>query len=146
MPKYTFQCQTTGCELRFSRTLKMGEWPTLACPTCKEESPRLFEGFGFAFEAGKGASDANTGVHDHDYPTADKIVGRSAETRWAQYRERDKVKKKVREMGGGELLRKDGKGFVEYDSMTETAKKARSKLVDYAVDVESRPIVKAPDQ
>lgn len=143
MPKYNFDCQ--GCSTRFERTLKMGEHPTHACPSCKDEAPRLFTGNGFshAFSAGNGT--ANSGVHDHDYPTADKIVGRSADERWAEYRERDKVKKKVREQGGtGALLRSDGDGFVEYDAMSPGGKTARGNLVDYAVKMEKQPIVPKP--
>lgn len=146
MPKYTFECQQDHCRLRFSRTLKMGEWPTHDCPQCKEAAPRLFDGFGFAFQAGQGASEANTGVHNHDYPTADMAVGRSAAERWGAYRERDKVKKKVRELGGtGALLRNDGPGFVEYDAMTTEDRTLREKTVDYAVKMEHQPILK-PDQ
>jgi len=93
----------------------------------------------FAFAAG-GSSPANSGVHDHDYPTADKIVGRSAVERWEEYRERDKVKRKVRELGGTEaLLRVDGDGFVEYDAMTPDDKKVRETVVDYAVTMEHQP-------
>jgi len=136
MPRYTFHCQQEGCNLRFTRTLKMGPWPTHPCPTCKEESPRLWEGFGFAFEAGAGSAQANTGVHDQDYPSADKVVGRSADVRWAEYRERQKVKDRVRKKGGSALLRRDGPGYIEYDAMTDTAKKAREKVVDYAVAIE----------
>ncbi len=144
MPKYTFHCQQDRCNLRFSRTLKMGVWPTHKCPTCKEEAPRLYEDFGFAFQAGAGAPNANTGVHDQDYPSADKIIGRSAESRWTEFKARQKVKDQVRAAGGGALLRRDGPGYVEYDAMTDNAKKAREKTVDYAVDVEKRPILKQP--
>jgi len=101
-------------------------------------------GFSHAFSAGNGAA-ANSGVHDHDYPTADKIVGRSAEERWSEYREREKVKKQVREQGGsGALLRSDGDGFVEYDAMSPGGKTARENLVDYAVTMENQPIVPKP--
>lgn len=142
MPKYSFECQFCG-PLRFSRTLKMGEWPTHACPQCKEASPRLFDSFGFAFQAGTGAAQASTGVHANDYPTADVAVGRSATERWEMYRERDKVKKKVRELGHtGALQRLDGPGFVEYDAMSSEGKQVREKVVDYAVKMEHQPIVK----
>lgn len=142
MPKYTFHCQQDNCNIRFARTLKMGAWPTHPCPTCKEEAPRLYEGFGFAFEAGKGVDQANTGVHDQDYPSADKIVGRSAESRWKDFRERQAIKNEVRRKGGNALLRRDGPGYVEYDAMTDQAKKAREKTVDYAIKVEKSPVVK----
>lgn len=137
MPKYTFSCQNSQCGVRFSRTLKMDTWPTHKCPSCKEEAPRLFEdGFAFAFQAGKGSAQANTGVHDQDYPSADKIVGRSAETRWGTFRERQKVKDEVRKMGGPALVRTDGAGYVEYDAMSDASLKARAKTVDYAVALE----------
>ena len=144
MPKYVFECQ--GCSTRFERTLKMDAHPTHPCPSCKDEAPRLFTGNGFshAFAAGNGAP-GNSGVHDYDNPTADRIVGRSAEERWAEYRERDKVKKKVREVGGtGALVRADGDGFVEYDAMSSGGKTARENLVDYAVKLENQPIVEKP--
>lgn len=142
MPKYEFQCQV--CSTRFDRTLKMGDHPTHSCPSCKEDAPRLFTGFGFSFAAG-GSAPANSGVHDHDFPTADKIVGRSAEERWATYRERDKVKQKVRQQGdSAALIRVDGDGFSEYEAMAPVGKEARAKLVDYAVELEHQPIVKSP--
>lgn len=140
MPKYTFECPT--CSTRFDRTLKMGEHPTHPCPSCSNEAPRLFEGsaFGFGFaEPIKKSAPANTGVHSMDYPSADMIVGRSAEARWGTYRARDEVKKKVRQDGGNSALsRVDGEGFVEYEAMNSTTLEARGKLVDYAVDVEKR--------
>ena len=34
MPKYTFECQTEGCSLKFERTLKMGNHGSLECPSC----------------------------------------------------------------------------------------------------------------
>lgn len=144
MPKYAFECQ--ACRTRFERVLKMGEHPTHECPSCKDEAPRLFSDFGFAFGASSQAkSNANTGVHDLDYPSADKIVGRSAEDRWATYRERDKVKKQVREHGSQHALtRRDGAGFVEYSGTSQQAQKTREKVVDYAVQMERQPIVPKP--
>lgn len=141
MPKYAFHCQV--CATRFERTLKMGEHPTHACPGCSEEAPRLFTAFGFGFAAGEGAA-ANSGVHDHDYPSADKIVGRSANERWGQYREREKVKNQVRAKGGQSLVRVDGDGFVEYDAVRPEVKKAHEKLVDYAVNTLNSPPVDKP--
>jgi len=142
MPKYEFECQV--CSTRFDRTLKMGDHPTHPCPSCKEDAPRLFTGFGFAFAAG-GSAPANSGVHDQDYPSADKIIGRSAEERWATYREREKVKQTVRQQGDSSaLIRVDGEGYSEYEAMAPVGKEARAKLVDYAVDLEHRPIVKPP--
>jgi putative FmdB family regulatory protein len=137
MPKYTFEC--AHCSVRFDRNLKMGEHPTHECPSCKGLAPRFFSGngFGFGFSSHKSSSPANTGVHGQDYPTADMVVGRSAEERWNTYRARDEVKKKVRKGGGSPpLSRVDGDGYIEYASMGPETLKARGKLVDYAVQVE----------
>lgn len=142
MPKYQFACQV--CSTEFERTLRMETHPTHECPTCKEQAPRLFTGFAHAFAEGNG-SPGNSGVHDFDNPSADKIVGRSAEERWDIFREREKIKKKVRETSGtNALLRVDGPGFVEYDGMTAASKSAREKIVDYAVQMEHQPKLPTP--
>lgn len=139
MPKYVFECQV--CATRFDRVLKMGDYPTYACPSCKEEAPRLFagSGFGFGFAAPVNGSLANTGVHSQDYPTADQIVGNSAEKRWETYIKRESVKKVVRQKGASPALaRLDGDGFTEYAAMVPAERQARGKLVDYAVAIEKQ--------
>jgi putative FmdB family regulatory protein len=137
VPKYSFECQDCG-NLRFERSLKMGDHPTHECPSCGEESPRVISAFGFSFKSG-GSAPANSGVHDLDYPSADKLVGRSAHDRWSTYVERDQVKKKVRKGGSApELMRADGEGYVEYTSMPKTLKKERESLVDLAVAIGAR--------
>jgi putative FmdB family regulatory protein len=134
MPKYTFQCH--DCSLRFERGLKMEDHPTHPCPQCREDSPRVISPFGFSFAASANPN-ANTGVHDHDYPTADKIVGRSAEQRWKTYHERNEIKEKVRqEAGASQLKRVDGDGYTEYSPLSKQAKVGRRKLVDLAVSAE----------
>jgi putative FmdB family regulatory protein len=143
MPKYEFECQC--CHARFDRVLKIGNHPTHECPSCGDEAPRLFDGsgFGFGFAAG-GSAPANSGVHEQDYPTADKVIGRSAEERWGTYKNRDKVKNEVRRVGGDQALsRVDGEGYVDYMAMNTAEKEARGKLVDYAVTMEKQPEVKA---
>jgi putative FmdB family regulatory protein len=142
MPKYEFECQL--CKTRFERTMKMGDHPTHECPSCGDEAPRLFSGtgFGFGFAPG-GSAPANSGVHDQDYPTADKVVGRSSEERWNTYRNRDLVKKEVRRVGGSQAIsRVDGEGYVDYSTMSPPEVEARGRLVDYAVKVEKQPEVK----
>lgn len=137
MPKYVFECQECG-NLRFERALKMADHPTHECPACGEEAPRVISAFGFAFQGG-GSAPANSGVHDLDYPSADKLIGRSAHDRWSTYVERDQVKKKVRKGGSApELMRVDGEGYVEYTSMPKSLKKERESLVDLAVAIGAR--------
>jgi hypothetical protein len=109
----------------------MGEWSEHLCPGCPRPAARVFDGFGFHFQAGKGAAQANTGVHSHDYPTADQAIGRDAEARWSTYVERDKVKRQARALGGtGALARLDGNGYTEYAPLTPAGTKARATLVD----------------
>jgi len=127
MPRYVFECQNESCNCRFDRNLKMGEHPTHECPSCHEEAPRCLEGEGFAFGFKVGeAQQGNSGVHKEDYPTADQAVGRSADVRWASYRERDKVKDQVRAGEGTHaLIRQNGPDFVEYQAMSKPGLEAR---------------------
>lgn len=127
MPKYEFEC--AYCNLRFERSLKMGDHTTHECPKCQSDAPRVWDGFAFGFQDTPGAATANTGVHDKDYPTADKAVGRSSEARWGEYNERDKVKKIVRQRGAtGSLMRRNGQGFVEYEAMSDNGVEANVKM------------------
>lgn len=138
MPKYVFECQSEGCALRFERSLKIGDHPTHPCPDCREAAPRVLdqEGFAFAFAQPAGAALGNTGVHKEDYPTADHIVGRDAEQRWASYEEQAKVKDKVREMGGTHaLIRHQGEDYIDYEPMTDAGLSARKKLAKKAQEV-----------
>lgn len=72
-----------------------------------------------------------------DYPTADQAVGRDAEKRWHELRERDKVKNIVRSKGGHRaLIRRHGtendKAYIEYEAGGEKLIEKRKKLVQVA--------------
>lgn len=91
------------------------------------------QGFGFDFAGSPTAAPANTGVSKHDYPTADQAVGSSAEERWGEYVAREGIKGQVREAGGSRaLIRRNGKGYVEYEAGTANLIEARKKLVKEA--------------
>ena len=114
MPTYVFDCP---CGTQIKKNLKMGEHPTHPCPECGAAAPRAWmgNGFGFGFAASPKPAPANTGVAKNDYPTADRIVGSDADTRWELYEARAKVKEQVRAVGGDHALnRRNGDGFVEY--------------------------------
>lgn len=133
MPKYSFEC--SPCDLQFHRTLKIGTHPTHECPKCGDQAPRLWESFGFAFAPG-GKAPANSGVSKHDYPTADYAVGRDADARWAEYRDREKVKQKVREVGGTHaLIRKTGKDYIDYQAGGDNLIPTRKQLSKEAAEV-----------
>jgi putative FmdB family regulatory protein len=141
VPKYTFECQTEGCGLRFDRTLKLGEHPVHECPNCHEEAPQVIEGFAFAFKVEEG-KEGNSGVHKEDYPTADHAVGRDSERKWETLGERSKVKAKVREVGKtGALVRRDGDSYTDYAAMTPIGQQAHKKLahrLDLAIQAAQR--------
>lgn len=98
------------------------------CPQCGAKAPLVVSNFGFAFAPSAGPT-ANSGVHDQDYPTADKAVGRSAESRWQMIREREAVKKEAREKGGTHaLIRHQGDDYIDYEPMSGVGRDARRKL------------------
>jgi len=136
MPKYVFQCQMEGCNVRFERTLPLDNHKSHACPICGEQAPRHLEGegFGFAFTGKATGSTANTGVHKEDYPTADHAVGRSAEARWGEYDARAKVKDAARKQGGSPaLIRHTTPGHLDYEPMSDGGRIARRNLAKKAV-------------
>ncbi len=146
MPSYTFECQT--CDLRFTRTLKMENHLAFECPGCSDQAPRVIEGFAFQFEQGKGAP-GNSGVHDHDYPTADKAVGRSATERWALIHEREKVKAEARKQGGTHaLIRHTSDHHIDYEPMNPAGIDARRELAHGLIstirELNSRKQTKGP--
>lgn len=132
MAKFVFECQ--DCNLRFERNLKMGTHITHPCPSCGEEAPQIIEGFAFGFKEPAGATLANTGVHKHDYPTADIAVGRDAEKKWGEIHEREKVKAEARKMGGTEaLIRHNHRDYIDYEPMSDEGRKAHYALAERAV-------------
>jgi len=131
MPQYTFYCST--CNLQFKKRLGMGDHPQHKCPSCKKLAGREIKGFGFDFAVTEGTAKANSGVTKHDYPTADNIVGRSAEDRWKVLDARNRAKKSLREQSGAVALsRRDlvekGQPVSEYTSLGDTQFQARKKL------------------
>ena len=135
MPKYTFQCT---CGVKFDRNLKMGEHKKHPCPDCSKPAPRKWAGQGFGFGFAPGKTPGNSGVTKDDYPTADHLVGRSAEVRWSEIESRNEVKARVREGGGTHaLIRRHGgeKGqtYTEYTAMSKDGLKVR-KAIGKAAD------------
>jgi putative FmdB family regulatory protein len=131
MPQYTFYCEP--CSLQFKRRLAMGDHPEHKCPSCKGLAGRRWDGqsLSHSFAASAGTALANSGVSQHDYPTADNIVGRSAEMRWAEQHKRNAAKAQIRDQGVA-LARKDtsegGERVSEYQALGQAQFEARKKL------------------
>jgi len=106
------------------------------CPSCGQDAPRAWEEtFSFGFSESKTAAPANTGVHKEDYPTADHLIGKDADTRWAMLNEREKVKNAAREKGGTHaLIRHNSREYIDYEPMSETGLDARRRLAKAAID------------
>lgn len=111
----------------------MGDHLSHKCPSCKGESPRKWDGqaLSHSFAASAGTAKANSGVSQHDYPTADNIVGRSAEMRWSEQHRRNDAKSQIRDKGVA-LARKDsveaGQRVSEYHALDQPKFEARKKL------------------
>ncbi len=137
MPKYIFECRKDGCNVRFERMLPLENHKSHPCPGCGDQAPRHLEGEGFTFAfTGKATgSRANTGIHKEDYPTADHAVGKSADARWGEYREREKVKAEARKQGGEyPLIRHTTPGHLDYEPMSDGGRVARRNLAKKAVE------------
>jgi hypothetical protein len=126
MPRYAFEC--SACVLRFERNLRVENYVSYPCPNCRASAPLVPSGFDFAFAQGSGAP-ANSGVHDHDYPSADKAIGRNASERWEHIQARETVKKQARAQGETHaLIRRTGQDYVDYEPMSDQGRAARKVL------------------
>ena len=135
MPTYTFGCE--DCNVEFERTLKMAEHLSHPCPSCGQDSARVWDAdsLAFSFQGQQTGSTANTGVHDNDYPTADKVVGRDADARWAMINERERVKAEARRRGGTHaLIRHNHRDYIDYEPMTDGGRTARRNLAKVAIE------------
>lgn len=147
MPQYTFFCG--ACRLEFKRRLPMGIHPTCVCPICNKGAPRQWEGqgFGFGFQETAATAKGNSGVSKHDYPTADNIVGRSAEAQWQVIHERNTAKGRIRERGVG-LARRDhvenGRVVTDYTALSKGGYDARKRLEGTFKEKAARDGIEAP--
>lgn len=135
MPLYSFECEE--CNTEFERTLKMAEHLTHPCPNCGDPAHRMWDAdsLAFAFKGAQTGALANSGVHADDYPTADRVVGKDAEARWAEINERERVKQEARAKGGTHaLIRHNRRDYIDYEPMSNGGRVARRNLSKVALD------------
>ncbi len=120
MPVYEYECHECG---NLFEELIMGsenvqkyktEHP---CPICTSSSPRKMVSLvSFNF---KGGTVGNSGVHDVDYPSLDKAVGRSSKSKWEKIQQQKAERSKIRQSLGTNSLSQtpDGK-LMKADSST----------------------------
>lgn len=100
MPIFEYFCSKCDVELEelLTQTDEIKEYSdSFPCPICHERAPKIPSATNFNF---KGGTPGNSGVHDLDFPILDKAVGRSAEQKWAKYRERKAARDEVRKQLG----------------------------------------------
>lgn len=109
MPTYEYRCPV--CEIEFEELLissdEVREFAKAhPCPNDKSHScPRIMSPTNFAFKGVSYGDPRNrnpettkgsTGVHDLDYPSLDKVIGRSATRKWKEFGARKAARDKAR--------------------------------------------------
>lgn len=125
MPTFEYECST--CQIEFEELLTQSdevkqfseEHP---CPECHQMATRIkVSAVSFAFKAPAGQTAGSgvhgqSGVHDLDYPSVDKAVGRSAGKRWNSFNERKAKRDKVRKEAGTNAVTRVGDTVAPLDS------------------------------
>jgi len=105
MPVYEYSCDS--CEIIFEHLfLNLKEAREFAdhraCPECGHIAERVPSAASFSFKGvaeGDPTRSGNSGVHDLDYPSLDKAIGRSANRKWKKYHadkaQRDKARREL---------------------------------------------------
>jgi len=97
MPTFEYHCRP--CQLSFDELHVLQDdvkkfADSYPCPSCKQDAERnRVSSFGFKFSGdvrGTSGVHGNSGVHDLDYPSLDKAVGRSSAKKWEKARETQK--------------------------------------------------------
>ena len=131
MPTYEYLCQT--CNIEFEQLLiqkdEIEEYQDFhPCPKCGELSPRIPSAVNFQFKGnaeGDPTKPGSSGVHDLDYPSVDKAVGRSANRRWKQFNERKAQRDKARRELGTNTI---AVGGLEADAGVQAISSDQSKI------------------
>lgn len=121
MPTFEYACG--DCEIEFEEHLTQSAdvkqySEAHPCPECKEMAPRIkVSAVSFAFKAPAGQTAGSgvhgqSGVHDLDYPSVDKAVGRSSGKRWSSFNERKAKRDKIRKEAGTNLVSRQGDSVV----------------------------------
>lgn len=115
MPVYEYQCDQ--CEIVFEElfisSAKAKEYfNEHPCPECGENARRVVSATNFQFKGvaeGDPTRKGNSGVHDLDYPTLDKAIGRSANRKWKEYRKEKAARDEARKaLGTNTITERDG--------------------------------------
>ena len=110
MPMYDYKCE---CGLFFEALVRtQKETPDKECPSCGEMVPKSEAPSFLGFLFGSGDTPGNTGVDSLD-SSIDKMVGRDADQRWEDVKDRNSRKRKVVQKHGTAALKKTAEGDYE---------------------------------
>lgn len=116
MPVYEYSCN--NCEIIFEELFLSSKearkhTEKYPCPECGSDADRVPSATNFQFKGtaeGDPTKRGNSGVHDLDYPTLDKAIGRSANRKWKEYhREKAARDKARRALGTNTISERDGR-------------------------------------
>jgi putative FmdB family regulatory protein len=147
MPAYEYFCKK--CEIEFEELLvqqdeihKYSEWHP--CPGCHDRANRIISSTNFTFKIPGGQTQGSgvhgqSGVHDLDYPTVDKAVGRSASKKWEYYNARKAARDKVRRELGTNAVKQIDDTITAVDSKTAKLREQGLKTLRKAKVQNQRP-------
>ena len=100
------------------------------CGKCKSMCKRVPSASNFQFKGlseGDPSRKGNSGIHDLDYPSLDKAIGRSSNRKWKAYGKMNEQHNRVRRESGSVEISVDSSGNV-FPTDTETLKIRRRAL------------------
>lgn len=110
IPSYEYYCEVCEAifeELLLSKKEVDAHAKSHPCKFCGQDSGRVPSASNFVFKGvaeGDPTRVGNSGVHDLDYPTLDKAVGRSANRKWKEYDARKAARDEARRRFGTNAL------------------------------------------
>ena len=128
MPVFRYECKK--CGVTFNKLVASAtNSQATGCTACGAIANKIVTASNFAFHSDR--PQGETGVHDIDYPVIDKAVGRSAETRWTDFKDRRDFEDGARKQYGTEYLGKFPVGPHEdqYYKVNDTRLNERREVI-----------------
>lgn len=122
MPTYEYACD--ACDFTFEELLLSREEireheKSHPCPSCGRRCGRVPSAANFNFKGKAFGDPTNTkgssGVHDLDYPSLDKAIGRSAKRKWQEHAKKKEARDRVRRETGAVAVSEVGGRTVPTD-------------------------------
>ncbi len=133
MPVYEYHC--LKCKMIFEELILFKSDISKyskehGCGKCGSICKRVPSASNFQFKGlseGDPTNQGNSGIHDLDYPSLDKAIGRSANRKWKAYSKKKEEHDRVRRESGSIEISVDSSGNV-FPTDTETLKIRKKAL------------------